>query len=423
MLSERRQRSFKFTGLADECSAVKEQLIKILEENVILTEFLPFSLGKTKAVLTICKQRIDKLLEEKRDHKVSINKSEDECSIKVTGYGKAVGYVVQQIEVVAKSIKQETLVLQNPGLSKVIELDSSKQIIKSLEKEKEVIILRKEEDRKATVFSEETERENDISPARGPSELIGTYQISGKCSTKMLFVYKGDITKHKADAMVNPGSRSYLLDSGVAHAMLAAGGKAFQEECYKHIKQHGPLIDGDVVITDAGRLPCRKVIHAVVQKMNVLTNIISNVLQAAEANYCSCLAFPPISSAIFPKALSVKILTKATVDILQNRHFYNLKEVHFVCIDAPTVDVFIEEFNISIGERLIVNRIRVLCGKHQQNPDGILESNDAAAKSKEDDIKLELFVGDLGKAKVQLNVLLPFLVSFLFDWIASSLVK
>ena len=445
MLLERSQRIFKFTGLANECFAAKDQLTKILKENAFVTKILPFSLGKTRAVLTICKESMENLLQGSSNNHVSVNESEDGCSIKVTGYGRSVNYVVQQIGVISKSIRQETLVLQRPGLSKVIELDSSKHMISSLEKEKDVVILRREEDRKAVIFREELKRTYDTSLDRSSSELICTYQISGKTRIMKLSVYKGDIRKQRADAIVNLVNPHSIHSGRVADAILDAGSNAIQEECYNHAQQHGPLSDGDVFITDTGRLPCRKIIHAVVPhwpndtkemgeqelylirktSKEVLSEMIGNVLKAAEANYCSFLAFPAISRGIFrfPKALSAEILTKTTVEILQNRPFFYVKEVHFVSIDAPTIEVFIDEFNISFGERCVVSRKRMLCGRQQQNPDGILESNNDTAKSNRDEIKFELSIGDLGKVKVLLHLLFPFPASFLFDLVNHSLVK
>jgi O-acetyl-ADP-ribose deacetylase (regulator of RNase III) len=59
---------------------------------------------------------------------------------------------------------------------------------------------------------------------------------------------------------VNAANERLLLDTGVAGAVRQAGGPAIQEEC----DRHGDARLGEAVITGAGKLPVRHVIHAVI---------------------------------------------------------------------------------------------------------------------------------------------------------------
>jgi O-acetyl-ADP-ribose deacetylase (regulator of RNase III) len=73
-------------------------------------------------------------------------------------------------------------------------------------------------------------------------------------------VRQGDLTTFEGDAIVNAANERLLLDTGVAGAVRQAGGAAIQEEC-AHL---GAVRLGDAVITGAGKLPVRHVIHAVI---------------------------------------------------------------------------------------------------------------------------------------------------------------
>jgi O-acetyl-ADP-ribose deacetylase (regulator of RNase III) len=75
----------------------------------------------------------------------------------------------------------------------------------------------------------------------------------------------GDITREAVDAVVNEANPSLLGGGGVDRAIHAAGGEAILEECRELRRTLYPegLPTGEAVITTAGRLPARFVIHTV----------------------------------------------------------------------------------------------------------------------------------------------------------------
>jgi putative ATPase len=72
-----------------------------------------------------------------------------------------------------------------------------------------------------------------------------------------------DITKMKADAIVNPANRHLKHNGGAAKAISTAGGATIARESNAYIKKKGPLSDGGVAVTAAGHLKAKKVFHAV----------------------------------------------------------------------------------------------------------------------------------------------------------------
>ena len=74
-----------------------------------------------------------------------------------------------------------------------------------------------------------------------------------------LYIVGDDITRMKVDAIVNPTDASCSGRGGTDAAIHAAAGMKARLEW----KKLSPISAGECVMTDAGRLPCKKVIHTV----------------------------------------------------------------------------------------------------------------------------------------------------------------
>ena len=76
-------------------------------------------------------------------------------------------------------------------------------------------------------------------------------------------VRMGDLTKENVDTIVN-AANSYLDHAaGLAGAIVRNGGAIIQQESDAIVRRKGRLDTGAVEVTSAGRLPCKKVLHAV----------------------------------------------------------------------------------------------------------------------------------------------------------------
>jgi O-acetyl-ADP-ribose deacetylase len=92
-------------------------------------------------------------------------------------------------------------------------------------------------------------------------EIVGNMQLTDK--KKSIRLVKGDITERAVDAIVNAANSYLKHGGGVAGAIVRKGGGIIQKESDKI----GFVPVGSSVITGAGKLPCKAVIHAVGPKM------------------------------------------------------------------------------------------------------------------------------------------------------------
>ncbi|HPC56636.1 MAG TPA: macro domain-containing protein [Caldisericia bacterium] len=144
---------------------------------------------------------------------------------------------------------------------------------------------------------------------------------------KKIEVVIGDITNEKTDAIVNAANRNLSHGGGVAGAIVRKGGDIIQIESNKIIEKRGPLKTGEAVITRAGNLPCKYVIHTVGpvwgegDEENKLKKAIESSLQVATENLLKSISIPAVSCGIFgfPKKRGTEIIYKTVKDFLKNR--------------------------------------------------------------------------------------------------------
>ena len=163
-----------------------------------------------------------------------------------------------------------------------------------------------------------------------------------------IHLVKGDITKMHVDAIVNAANTSLLGGGGVDGAIHRAGGKTILNECVEIRNRQGGCKVGEAVITTAGNMPAKYVIHTVGPVWNesrsganeLLANAYFNSLRLAVENDIRTIAFPNISTGIyhFPKDKAAAIAIKTVIDFLA----YNeqIEKVIFICFDEENYGVY-----------------------------------------------------------------------------------
>jgi O-acetyl-ADP-ribose deacetylase (regulator of RNase III) len=161
-------------------------------------------------------------------------------------------------------------------------------------------------------------------------------------------VIQGDITKIAVDAIVNAANTSLLGGGGVDGAIHRAGGAAILEECQRIRNKQGGCKVGEAVITTAGKLPAKYVIHTVGPVWNdgnsneaaLLKKAYESSLRLAIAHQVQSIAFPNISTGIyrFPKELAAQIAVETVQEFLAENN--GLERVIFVCFDAENLGLY-----------------------------------------------------------------------------------
>ena len=159
-------------------------------------------------------------------------------------------------------------------------------------------------------------------------------------------VLMGDITKVEVDAIVNAANSSLMGGGGVDGAIHRAGGPAILAECKKIVNRQGRCKTGEAVITTAGNLPAKYVIHTVGPVWNggsnneraKLEDCYFNSLKLAVENGCKTIAFPNISTGVyrFPKEEAARIAVESILNFLSNNT--TIEMVLLVCFDEENYE-------------------------------------------------------------------------------------
>jgi len=156
-------------------------------------------------------------------------------------------------------------------------------------------------------------------------------------------IIKGDITKANVDAVVNAANNTLLGGFGVDGAIHRAGGSEILEAC----KKIGGCETGEAVITTAGKLPARYVIHTVGpiwhdgtnMEAEKLASCYRKSLQLAIDNHCKSIAFPNISTGAygFPKKEAARIAVNTVKKFLEQKD--QIEHVLFICFEQENFEL------------------------------------------------------------------------------------
>jgi O-acetyl-ADP-ribose deacetylase (regulator of RNase III) len=161
-----------------------------------------------------------------------------------------------------------------------------------------------------------------------------------------LRLVRGDITTLAVDAIVNAANAALMGGGGVDGAIHRAAGPTLAQECQEIRRKQGGCPTGEAVLTDAGRLLCRYVIHTVGPVYGttgndafLLANCYRNSLRLAREKGIRTVAFPNISTGVYgyPRGeaadIAVRTVREETADGL-------IREVVFVCFDEDNARLY-----------------------------------------------------------------------------------
>ncbi len=160
---------------------------------------------------------------------------------------------------------------------------------------------------------------------------------------------RGDLTEQEVDAIVNAANSSLMGGGGVDGAIHRRGGPAILAACREIVARQGGCKTGDAVLTIAGDLPARFVIHAVGPRWRggtageprLLESAYRSSLRIALEHNLRTVAFPSISTGIygFPVEQAAPIALQ-TIRRFMEEHPGALDEVRMVLFSERDLEAY-----------------------------------------------------------------------------------
>ena len=155
-------------------------------------------------------------------------------------------------------------------------------------------------------------------------------------------VVQGDITEQDVDAIVNAANNELWMGAGVAGAIIRRGGREIEADAIRQ----GPIVVGEAVITGAGALTARHVIHTAVMGQDLRTDrekirqATESALALAEARNLDSIAFPALGTGVggFPLEECAAVMMSVVRDRAHGSKALNT--VRFTLFDPVASETF-----------------------------------------------------------------------------------
>ena len=155
-------------------------------------------------------------------------------------------------------------------------------------------------------------------------------------------ILRTDLTELDIDAIVYYARPDLELGSGFGTAISIRGGPSIKEE----LDGKGPVETGEVVVTSAGKLKSRHIIHAVGPRFlepdleQKLRKTVLNCLEAAEKAGARSIGFPPMGTGFYgiPLDLSARVMIEAIEAYIEDNH--QLERIAICVLDSRELEPF-----------------------------------------------------------------------------------
>jgi O-acetyl-ADP-ribose deacetylase (regulator of RNase III) len=162
-----------------------------------------------------------------------------------------------------------------------------------------------------------------------------------KSNLPQIEVRKGSITTCQVDAIVNPANSFGCMGGGVAGAIKAVGGQSIEDEAITK----APVQIGEAVVTGAGDLICRKVIHAPTMHnpaertdSHKVACAVKAALELADNECFRSIAMPGMGTGV--GGLSKLEAAKVIIKSINSIKFHNIEKIILIDIDDKMINAF-----------------------------------------------------------------------------------
>ena len=157
----------------------------------------------------------------------------------------------------------------------------------------------------------------------------------------MITIKQGDITAEDVDVIVNAANTHLAGGGGVDGAIHRAAGPSVPEECRKI----GGCKTGEAIITNAGKLKAKKIIHTpgpvwhggTRGEPQLLRNCYENSLLLAKKHKLRSIAFPAISAGVY----GYPIEEAAKIALAAGKKFEtDFEEIRYICFSKQDFEIY-----------------------------------------------------------------------------------
>ena len=352
---ERESADISLIGEKQNVEETYEKLQEFMKLNTIIKKKVEVDEGYVQYLTSYCRKELEEIEEKLDEQSVRVHFEEGEGTIEIDGTKEGVKEAMNQIRGLLTNIEMDKICFDKQRKQQYLQSDEGNVFLKGIEsKHKCLIRLTEVNGELANKGSPTRARSYQDKPA---SVLLCSYETQEKI---LLKVFKGDITAHGCDVIVNAANGELKHIGGVAKSILDAGGKEIQDECDAHVKAEGMLFEGELYNGSPGKLGCKRLIHAVgprwdnsKREKTSKTLSVTCIRVLEEAKSYRSIALPAIGSGIYgiPKEVCAKIMIEAAEKFSKKHEDCALKEIHFVNIDDESGKVFVQEFCQRFGGR------------------------------------------------------------------------
>lgn len=160
-----------------------------------------------------------------------------------------------------------------------------------------------------------------------------------------------NILNEPVDCIVNAANGFLSHGGGVAAAIAKAAGPELIKESEETVRKRGEIPTGEAVVTTAGRLPFKGVIHTVGPRMGMgdeesrLVKALKSAFIIAHEKGWASLSFPAVSSGIYavPYEICARAYIKAVKEFFREYPDTPLKTIRLSLFQGPLVEVVKKE--------------------------------------------------------------------------------
>ncbi|KAK3729577.1 hypothetical protein QZH41_017197 [Actinostola sp. cb2023] len=411
-------------GVKEEVVKAKSQIDAFFEENTIISKMVEADAGCIKFLFRFEKDEIKRVEETLKHHSVKICCDENDEDISIRGTKEGTEQACKNVQKLIDQIKHRTIDLDKPGIKRLFNESQGKKLLSNVENDHTCIIER-------CTLTDDNKRRSAVGLKLNESlskRICSCVTPEGK----NIILFKGDLTEHKVDVMVNAANQRLQHIGGVAKAISQKGGSEIQAECDELVLRHGDVLDGEVVVTSPGKLPCKRLVHAVgptwrrspwstykdeeTKEELILGQTVFNALD--EAKDFTSIALPAISAGVFgfPADVCAKTILESVLAYSEENARSNLSEIHIVDMNDDVIKAFTREMRsrfskdksfsdsaAPVAKVVESGKGRKFRGRRKSVPKDEPISPEASSTSIDDSftttqgMKIDIIIGDLAK--------------------------